>query len=124
MNDFFKKFERIESEISSSKGEFVLFAVFLREDAPDKWDMVVSAPWLHKESRQLLEDIVMVVKKYLSSDIIRLSRVVVLDNNDPALKAIQKAVNVDQGGVEIHNSNFFGLQIKHAYIISSKRITL
>lgn len=121
MNEFFKKFAYIEKEISKTKGEFELFAVFLREDAPDKWDMVIAAPWLKKEDRNSLEYITVVVKKYLKEDLLKLSRIVVLDNIHPALKAIHGAISVNHGSAEIQNSNFFGLQIKHGYIVTSNK---
>jgi hypothetical protein len=120
MNEFFKKFKPIEKEISDKKGDFELFAILLREDAPDKWDMVLSAPWLKKEDRSLLEYMTLVLKEHLKEDVIKLSRVVILDNSHPALKAIHKAIGVKHGGAEIQDSNFFGLQIKHGYIITSK----
>ncbi len=33
-------------EIARKKGEFTLFALLMRADAPGTWDLVVSAPWL------------------------------------------------------------------------------
>lgn len=33
-------------DIGVRKGEFTLFGLFMRSDAPGTWDLVVSAPWL------------------------------------------------------------------------------
>ena len=47
MKKFIEKIVSLEQTISTEKGDFVFFALFLREDAQDKWDLVVSAPWRH-----------------------------------------------------------------------------
>jgi len=121
MKDFFRKIKEIEKEISKKRGEFELFAAFLREDAPDKWDIVVSASWLRKNDMTLLKEFSEIIKKHLDNDLTRLARIVILENDHPALKAMHSAINVKHGGAEVQNSNFFGLVIKHAYIITSKR---
>jgi len=41
-----EKFRRVMEDISAERGEFVFFGLFLREEAPDTWDLVISAPWL------------------------------------------------------------------------------
>ena len=38
-----EKLASVEREVSSEKGDFRLFALFLREDAQDRWDLLVSA---------------------------------------------------------------------------------
>lgn len=48
-------------------------------------------------------------------------RVVVLEQDDAALKALHSAVHVEHSLAEISDSNFFGLSIKHAYLITSKK---
>lgn len=47
-------------------------------------------------------------------------RVVVLEQDDAALKALHSAVHVEHSLAEISDSNFFGLSIKQAYLITSK----
>jgi hypothetical protein len=44
MKELLGKFVELEQRLSQERGEFSLFALFLREDASDKWDLVVSAP--------------------------------------------------------------------------------
>src|SRR5437667_89713 len=41
MNEFVEHLKDIEVEISDERGPFILFALFLREDSPDRWDLVV-----------------------------------------------------------------------------------
>lgn len=110
------------NEVSAEKGEFVLFGLFLREEAQDKWDLVVSAPWLEESKLKGLGEF---VKKAASivgqQELLVLSRIVTLNHDDPSLDAILKMVQIDNGPAEIRNSNFFGLEIKHAYILRAKR---
>lgn len=123
MKDFFKKIGKIEKEISSEKGDFNLFAALLREDSSDKWDIVISAPWLKKDDMASLKYIAKIIKKHLDNELLRLSRIVIIDNRDAALEAIHSSIQVKHGaeGVEVRNSNFFGLIIKHAYFVISQR---
>jgi hypothetical protein len=46
MKEFIDKYIELERSISYEKGDFSLFALFLREDAADIWDLVVAAPWI------------------------------------------------------------------------------
>ncbi|NBB32087.1 hypothetical protein GVN22_27455, partial [Cellulophaga sp. BC115SP] len=46
MKNLIEKFSKIEQEIVNVKGDFELFALFLREDAIDKWDILVAADWI------------------------------------------------------------------------------
>lgn len=48
-----------------------------------------------------------------------LSRIIILDKDDAALKAIHQAMRVENGLGEISDNNFFGLTIKHAFVITS-----
>lgn len=122
MKKFIEKITALEQSISAEKGDFVLFALFLREDAQDKWDLVVSAPWIEVNKKESLSYLTDELRSQLrSQEMLTLSRIVLVDNDDPALEAIHKAISVEHSIFEIKDSNFFGLQIKHAYIITSKR---
>jgi hypothetical protein len=46
---------------------------------------------------------------------------VTIEEDNPALDALLRVINVEHGMAEIQDSNFFGLQIKHAYLITSHR---
>ena len=59
-NDIISLFRNAEEEISRERGEFTLFGLFERLDIPNKYDCVVSAPWLKDElsSINLIFDLV------------------------------------------------------------------
>lgn len=117
-----EKLIRKEIEISKDKGQFSLFALFLREDSPNKWDLLVAAPWIEKNKNLALKHIASIIQKTLTQEeLIKISRIIIIDCNNKALNAIQRAFSAEHGMTEIVNSNFFGLNIKHAYIITSKK---
>ncbi len=122
MKQVLDKLRSLERKISSEKGEFSLFALFLREEAQDKWDLLASALWLERNKREGLEYLVDQVRSRLDSvEFLSLSRIVLLEKNNPVLRAIHQAIGVKHGMAEVIDSIFNGLSIKHAYIITSKR---
>jgi hypothetical protein len=122
MKALIEKLVTLEREVSAEKSAFLLFALFLREDAPDVWDILVSAPWIEADKGAALKYLAGKLSKVASpEELTKISRIVVIEQSNPALGAMQSAIHVEHGTAEIQNSNFFGLQIKHAYVITSQR---
>lgn len=120
MREQAEKLQAVEKKISDSKGRFELFALFLREDAPNKWDLLISSDWARKDKKAALKEIIQEIQSVLTQqEILMLSRLIVLEKDDAALKALHGAMRVEHGLAEISDSNFFGLAIKHAYLITS-----
>lgn len=116
------KFIELEKAISSKMGDFVLFALFAREDLPDRWDLVFSATW-PKSENEAIEYIVAEIKNSIGpQELTKLSRIVFVPPTDPPVQAINRDFHVEHGSAEVKDSNFFGLPIKHAYIITSRLI--
>jgi hypothetical protein len=116
------RFRQLESGIAQEKGSFVLFALFMREDAPDRWDLIVSASWAGSDSRSTVDYFVSQIKSRLGEEYLTtLSRIIVVDPEDASVQALNQAVHIEHGGVEIRDSNFFGVPVKHAFIITSTR---
>lgn len=121
MRDLAEKLRGLERTLSEEKGTFNLFALFLREDAPDVWDLVVAAKWIEDDRAAALADISRRVRDSLRADeITKISRVVVVERTDPALKAIASTMSIEHGIAEVANSTFFGLAIRHAFIITAE----
>jgi len=124
MKKLVEKFQEIERELSEERGRFNLFALFLREESANKWDLLVSADWIDEDKSDSLKVISKKVQEKLSKkEIVNLSRIVLIEENNPSLVAIQKAINVEHESAEIKDDNFFGLEIKHAFVITSGRST-
>lgn len=120
MKTIIKKLLLIEKELSKSHGDFYLFALSLREDVEDRWDLIISADWI-KEAEQVavIREIASILNKKLSKDeIIKLSRVVVLEPNNPFLLALTKTFGGEN--IEISNSYINGIKIEHIHLIKSR----
>jgi hypothetical protein len=116
------KLRTLEQEIAAEKGPFLLFALFLREDAPDVWDLLVSAPWIEQDKGAALHYLAGKLNAVATpEELTTISRIVIIEQSNPALVAMQSAIESEHGNVEIQDSNFFGLQIKHAFVITSRR---
>ena len=117
-----EKLVALEQEVSAEKGDFLLFALFLREDALDVWDLLVSAPWIEGDKGGAFRYLAgKLSEKATPDELTKISRIVVIEQSNPALGAMQSAIHIAHGTAEIENSNLFGLQIKHAYVITSRR---
>lgn len=112
----------MEKKLSDTKGRFELFALFLREDSPNKWDLLIAADWARGDKKASINIVVEELKKELSErELLMLSRLIILDKDDATQKALQEARQVEHGLAEISDSDFLGLAIKHAYLITSRR---
>lgn len=116
------KLESLEKDIADEKGEFSLFGLFLREDAENRWDLVVAAPWLNSDSMEDLTYIASKLKTILkNSEFLSISRIVILDLHDPIVQIIHTTWGVPRGGsLELNNPQLFSLPFKYAYIIISQ----
>ena len=61
MKEQAEKLRDIEVDLSKEHGDFDLVALFLREDAPNKWDLIISSYWARFDKKAALNSI---VKKY------------------------------------------------------------
>ena len=125
MKEIVEKLKGYEEIMAKEKGRFYFFGLFLRDDAPDKWDLLVDADWIEKNKEESFKYIVDMVQKGLSKEeLLKLSRIVLINEKNPDLEATYEAISKAIGGgrnIEIKDSNFFGLQIKHAYVIALQR---
>jgi len=122
MKQIIEKLTSLERDIASEKGEFSLFALFLREDADDTWDLLASAPWLEADKRESLDYLVNQLRARLDTrELLSLSMIVLLEKDNPVLEAIHQEIKVRHGIAEVRDSVSFGVPIKQAYIITSAR---
>lgn len=120
MNQLIEKFSELEKELSEEKGEFSLFALFGREDALNKWDVVLSAEWTGKNKNELLKYIVSKLQqKFTTEEMLMLSRVVILEPTNAVVENVNKTIKVKHGNAEFDNCEFNGILVKHAHILTS-----
>jgi len=121
MKQIIEKLISLEREISSQRGALALFCVFEREESPSLWDLVIAAPWVHRDHRKALDYVVKKIKKHLTVDeILKISRVVLLKPSDAIVRTLNGAIQIEHGHTQLANCVFDGLHVKDAHIITSK----
>ena len=82
MKEIVEKLKQKEQAMTQAKGPFDLFALFLREDAPYKWDLVVAAKWIEENKQEALKYISKALQESLTqNELLKLSRIVIIDKN-------------------------------------------
>ena len=116
------KLINVEKHLSSKKGPFDLFALILREELSDKWDLLVAADWIENNFDQSLKLISRELTKKLSSEeLSAISKVVLLSIFDQRVKSVQKAIEIEHLDAELVNVGLFGFFVDHGHLITSKR---
>lgn len=117
--DTVNKFIALEKKIAREKGKFVLFALFERAESKNKWDVVVSAPWLGDSVNRWDYLIRRISSELDSTELNRLSRIVVLESTDDVVRRVNNSLQVEHKNLEVRDFDFLGLVIEHAHIITS-----
>ena len=122
MKKIIEKFISLEKEVADERGNFVLFGLFLREDAPNRWDVVISAPWLGENKKEPLNFIVRkVTSKIEPQELVMLSGIVLLEPSEDFVKSVNSDIRVEHGNAEFVNYVFNGMAMKRAHIVTSKQ---
>ena len=121
MTRYLKKLRDVASQLEAERGAFTLFGLFMREDSPGQWDLVLSAPWLEKGKLRALGEFVEVLTDAIGQDgVFAFSRIVTLNGHDPALRAILREVPSTPLPFSKQGHNLFGLPIEEVYILRAK----
>lgn len=118
MIDTMRLRERMHKIEAKKKERFRLFGLFMREDSPGKWDLVISAPWLERGKLKALGEFAKeMTREFGLEEVLSLSRIVTLNHDDPALHAILKEVGAVENTLVRQGQGLFGLPIEQAYIL-------
>ena len=121
-----KKLRTLIKEFIAEKGKFSLVMLIPSEPnvIDSKVTLLISAPWLDKESpKQAIDLIVKSLRRHLDDiELPYITRVTIVNSSDNFIKAINAAFNVTEGKVDITNCNVFGVQIDKAIILESHRV--
>ena len=121
MIEYVAKLEVVARAVEVKRGPFALFGLFMREDSPRLWDLVVSAPWLEEGGLTALREFVKTLASVIGQEAVRsLSRVVTLNRDEPALHAILAEVGEAPLPLSKQGHNLFGLPIEDAYILRAR----
>ncbi|HEX8683952.1 MAG TPA: hypothetical protein VF707_16655 [Ardenticatenaceae bacterium] len=115
------KLVTLEQEIAAERGEFTFLALFRREDS-HYWDVVVAASWLEGDKGEAYRFMAEQLQSHLEiQEILTISRIVLIDEDNPYLEAVIQTKDGQEGVVEVRDEEFFGLPIQRGYIITAKR---
>jgi hypothetical protein len=125
-----KRLVRVEKEISSKKGSFILFALFQRMDIwneknQEKWDLVISAAWINDKNMQN-------ERKYIFNSLLKelkgeeiagfIEKLNFIDPKDQFIRLITKSIGLREHEVSdvkpIDEEKKHG--ISNAYVITSR----
>jgi hypothetical protein len=117
-----EKLQIFMKQMEARNGRFTLFGLFLREDSPGLWDLVLAAPWLENGKLKTLGEFVQKMSEAFGQDeVISFSRIVTLNHDDPALRAILSETGSLKKPLEKQGHDLFGLPIEHAVILRAGR---
>lgn len=121
MKEILDKLTKLEMAIAKEKGPFDLFALALRQDGFDKWDLLASASWIQDNYNGALDYITERLNSALATDeLITISKVVLIDEYDERLNKVLKAISVEHAPTQFRGNDFFGLQMDLVYVITSR----
>lgn len=131
MKEILDKFKSVVLSLEEDYGSILLFALFLREDSLEKWDIVVSASWLNSSDKNAYTMVISKIQSILNvSELVEISRVVILDNTDPVVSFLQEVCPLTNGGFKETPKDFsvepfsekFGFTIRKAYILRCQHL--
>ena len=109
-------------DIASKKGEFTLFALFMRSDAPGTWDLVVSAPWLEKGQLKATSELVELLADAIGEESLHgFSRIATVAKDHPAVKFMLANLPVDDGELRYRGTDLLPLEIDEAIIFRARK---
>jgi hypothetical protein len=118
LEEVVKKLAGVAKELKADGGPLDLFGLFLREDSPELWDVVVAAPWLKPDERSSFERVARRLREALTNDeLAGLSRVVILEHGGAVLRTFLNWFADRVGLVDIYFVADGGAVIRKAYVI-------
>lgn len=120
------KLKTVIVALEKEHGPIHVFALFLRTDPLERWDVVVAAFWLNSNDISSYKIISSKIQEMLSpAELMQLARIVILSDNDPVVSFLQDSVSVTNGHYgEVSGDLFterFGFSIKKAYLLRCQK---
>ena len=123
MNRVVKQLQKMERDLSETKGGFVFFGLMLPEDGPNKWRVVMSAPWIDGHQHEALGVVLNEMDQYLASDDRFDLSIQMVRTDDSTLEPIHEALEIRHGLVEIFDVDLFRETIRRGYIITAQKLS-
>lgn len=122
MNTILNKLKRVVLDLEKEHGFIYVFALFLRVDPIERWDVVLSASWLNPNELSSYDLIASKIQGALdTNEQVQLARIVILDPSDLNVSFLQNLASVVNGKTdEVPGdllSDKFGFTIKRAFLL-------
>ncbi len=114
-----RKIKNAIKRAATERGGVDFAALVLRENSPNRWDVVLAAPWLARKDRATLDLFSKELRRSLKMpEFIQISRIVLLDHIDPSREPVPAIVPVaDDLGRAAGPGRFLGVEAKDAYFL-------
>ncbi len=131
MKEILEKLKSVVHDLENEHSPISLFALFLREGSLEKWDIVICASWLKPSDKSAYIQVISKIQAKLnSSELVQMSRVVILDSADPVVSFFQEVCPVTNGGFKESPRDFsvepfsekFSFIIKKAYMLRCQKV--
>jgi len=121
-DEFLNKFRSIEKRLAERHGDFVLFALIMREDSGGKWDVVASAPWI-QDTRAGLEAIIEEMSLQLTPEelVNRISRIAPIKLTHPLVQTLSQKLNVEHVWISAGNLIIDGHEFGRICVITAMK---
>jgi hypothetical protein len=118
-NELARKIKGAIERAAAKRGGVDFAAVVLRENSPNRWDIVLAAPWLARDERGTLDLFYKQLRRVLKmSEFLQISHIALLDRVDPASDPLPAVVPVgDDLGRAGGPGRFLGVDAKDAYFL-------
>ena len=101
-------------------GPVYLYALFERDDAPNKWDLLIASSWSDKNSPEVIRALsAQIVPKLSQEDKMELSRIVTVPSTAPVVSLMNRFARIENGRVEMSDVGLGAFSIKHAIVFRS-----
>jgi hypothetical protein len=126
MKAILDKLKTVLLALEEEHGPILVFALFLRTDPLEKWDIVIAASWLNPNELSSYKMVNSKIQEILSpSEFVQLARIVILSDQDPVVSFLQDTETVTNGHFgEVPGEVFtdkFGFNIKQAYLLRCQK---
>ena len=126
MNELIIKVKSVIKNLEKEHGPLLICALFLRDGDLEKWDIIMSAPWLNPTEMQSYKIVSSKLQESLNdAELVHFSRVVLLNKEDPVISYLQGLETISNGGFKELRadelSEKFKFTIKRAYLLRSQK---
>jgi hypothetical protein len=124
MREVAEKLVSLEQRLADEKGPFAFFALVKAETEPERWDLVVSAPWIAADTKSGIKYIIEELNKTLSlRETALIPRVVALREEDPFLGWNRMLYQGRGVPAEMTGNIINGILLPDSYIITSQDVS-